>query len=119
MRTMKINYLRDILSSAGIIGIFLLASTHVLATPPQDKAMKDDGVGIGMADQINNENSGQGNTNRGEIDPAGTRDRDPAEIESSSGTPAVDDPKKSQGQGDDDKKVPANVPSGTPAPNKP
>ncbi len=116
MKTLKINFLRNILNSAGIIGILLLVSAHVFATSPQDKAMQDDGVGIGQADQIKNENSGQGNTNRGEMDPAGPRDRDPTEIESSSESSA-DTPKKSQSHSDD-KKVP-NVPSGTQAPNKP
>lgn len=69
---------QNLLASIGIIGIFLLSSTALLAAQPQDKAMQDDGVGIGKAEQ-SQQNTTLGNTEGG-TDPSGPRDRDPGEI---------------------------------------
>lgn len=79
MKTMKINNWQNFLVSIGVVGIFLLSSTPLLAAQPQDKGMQDDGVGIGKAEQTQNKNTTLGNTEGG-TDPSGPRDRDPEEI---------------------------------------
>ncbi len=78
MNTTKKNSWQNLLTSLGIVGIFLLSSTPLLAAQPHDKSMQDDGVGIGKADQTSGE-SRHGNEEGG-TDPSGPRDRDPGEI---------------------------------------
>lgn len=84
MNTAKTVNWRNFIISIGILGIFSLSSTPLLATQPQNKASQDDGVGIGKAEQPSNDYSHHVNEKRG-TDPSGPRDRDPNEIETSSG----------------------------------
>ena len=100
---MKTTNWRNLLVSVGILGIFLLSSTPLLATPPQDKAMKDDGVGIGKTEQLPSENPTLGNTEGG-TDPSGPRDRDPGEIKTLADRAKDEEAgKTSQGSGNNEK----------------
>jgi len=106
MKTTKINEWQKFLLSVSILGIFLLSSTPLLAAQPKDKAMQDDGVGIGKAEQIQNENTTLGNTEGG-TDPSGPRDRDPGEIKTLSDRANNEDASNtSQGANSQNEKIP-------------
>lgn len=104
MKTTQIqtNYWQNLVASFAVMAMFLLSSTSLLAADHQDKkAMRDDGVAIGQAEQTKGENTNLGNTEGG-TDPSGPRDRDPGEIKTLSdrandGDTTKDSQNRSQG----------------------
>ncbi|MBL8497446.1 hypothetical protein ABF87_12040 [Nitrosomonas sp. JL21] len=102
MNTTKTNSWQNLMISIGILGIFLLSSTPILAAQPQGKEMKDEGVGIGKADQAQGENKTLGNTEGG-TDPSGPRDRDPGEIKTLSDRAQNDEATNASSPGNSDK----------------
>lgn len=97
---------QNLLASIGIMGIFLFSSTALVAAQPQDKAMQDDGVGIGKAEKSQMENPTLGNTEGG-TDPSGPRDRDPGEIKTLADRANDEDTgNTSQRSGENEKQIP-------------
>lgn len=102
MKTMKTANWQNFIVSIGILGIFTLSSTPLLAGQPQNKAMQDDGVGIGKTEQPSNDHSRHVSKESG-TDPSGPRDRDPSEIEALSGRAKNDEAGNTSQHGSDGK----------------
>ncbi len=69
MKTIVTDNVSYLLGSILLAGAFLLSSNTLLAASPDKKSPYDDRIDIGQSDPIKNENSGQGNTARGTMDP--------------------------------------------------